>query len=172
VTAVANTRPEWANTSELLQHYHDTEWGRPVRDEQGVFERVVLESFQSGLSWSTILKKRPAFREAFDRFDPEIVARYSAADVERLMENEAIVRNRRKILAAINNAQATLQLRSKGGLGKMVWSFEHTIASHELTQTAQSRALAHELKQNGFTFVGPTTVFALMQAIGIAHLGT
>ena len=108
-------RPAWAATDPLLRDYYDTEWGMPVRDEQGMYERLSLEAFQAGLSWATILRKRPAFREVFDGFDPEQVARYGEEDVERLMGDARIVRNRAKILAAITNANATLALREKGG---------------------------------------------------------
>ena len=166
-------RPAWAATDPLLREYYDTEWGMPVRDEQGMYERLSLEAFQAGLSWATILRKRPAFREAFDGFDPEAVARYGDEDVQRLMADAGIVRNRAKILAAITNARATLALREKGGLAEFVWSFQPeetprplTLAEIPTTSPA-SRALSKALKKEGFAFVGPTTMFALMEAVGI-----
>ena len=116
-------RPVWAATDPLMQEYYDTEWGMPVRDERGLFERLSLEAFQSGLSWATILRKRPAFRAAFDDFDPDTVAAYDDRDVERLMADAGIVRNRRKIDATITNARATVALRAEGGLVDLVWSF-------------------------------------------------
>ena len=166
-------RPAWAATDPLLREYYDTEWGMPVRDEQGMYERLSLEAFQAGLSWATILRKRPAFREAFDGFDPEAVARYGDEDVQRLMADAGIVRNRAKILAAITNARATLALREKGGLAELVWSFQpeetprpRTLAEIPTTSPA-SLALSKALKKEGFAFVGPTTMFALMEAVGI-----
>ncbi|MEA1303627.1 DNA-3-methyladenine glycosylase I [Actinomyces oris] len=170
-------RPAWAATDPLLREYYDTEWGMPVRDERGVFERLSLEAFQSGLSWATILRKRPAFRNAFSGFDPEAVAGFREADVARLLADARIVRNRAKILATISNARATLHLRESddvaGGLAGLVWSFqpEATPQPHRLsdipTQSPQSAALSRELKRRGFRFVGPTTMHALMEAIGI-----
>jgi DNA-3-methyladenine glycosylase I len=166
-------RPTWAATDPLLRDYYDTEWGMPVRDEQGLFERLSLEAFQSGLSWSTILRKRPAFRAAFDGFDPDRVAAYDAADVERLMADAGIVRNRRKIEATVTNARATVALREEGGLADLVWSFRpaETPAPASYaevpTQSAESKALTKALRGKGFVFVGPTTMFALMEAVGI-----
>ena len=170
-------RPVWAATDPLLREYYDTEWGMPVRDERGVFERLSLEAFQSGLSWATILRKRPAFRDAFSGFDPEAVAGFRETDVARLLTDARIVRNRAKILATIGNARATLHLRESddvaGGLAGLVWSFqpEATPQPHRLsdipTQSPQSAALSRELKRRGFRFVGPTTMHALMEAIGI-----
>src|SRR5699024_11521148 len=116
-------RPPWASVDPLLREYYDTEWGMPVRDECGRYERISLEAFQAGLSWATILRKRPAFQDAFDGFVPEVVAEYDDRAVERLMADARIVRNRAKILAAITNARATLRLRDKGGLVDFVWSF-------------------------------------------------
>ena len=166
-------RPTWAATDPLLRAYYDGEWGMPVRDERGVFERLSLEAFQSGLSWATILRKRPAFRAAFDDFDPDRVAGYGEAEVARLMADAAIVRNRRKIESTITNAAATVALRADGGLAQLVWSFRppHTPAPRSRAEipssSAESVALTKELKRRGFRFVGPTTVFALMEAIGI-----
>lgn len=166
-------RPAWATVNEMMQHYYDTERGMPVRDERGIFERLSLEAFQAGLSWSTILRKRPAFREAFDFFDPEIVAAYTQKDVQRLLDNPGIVRHRTKIEATINNAQTTLSLRDGGGLADFVWSFQPatTPTPHTMdevpTQSPESVALASALRKDGFRFVGPTTMFALMEAVGI-----
>ena len=167
------SRPSWAAQDPLMRDYYDTEWGMPIRDEQGLFERVSLEAFQSGLSWATILRKRDNFRAAFSQFDPELVAKFTDADIERLMEDAGIVRNKRKILATINNAKATLQLREKGGLVEFVWGFkpDETPQPETLeeipTQSPESVALSKALKKEGFSFVGPTTMFALMEAIGI-----
>ena len=166
-------RPVWAASDPLLQEYYDTEWGMPVRDEQGIFERLSLEAFQSGLSWATILRKRPGFRAAFDGFDPDRVARYDGSDVERLMADAGIVRNRRKIDATITNARATVELRADGGLAELVWSFRlaetpaPSTYAEVPTTSPESVALSKELKRRGFTFVGPTTMFALMEAVGI-----
>ena len=168
-------RPAWATSDPLLREYYDTEWGMPVRDERGVFERLSLEAFQSGLSWATILRKRPAFRQAFVDFDPKAVAGFGEADVDRLLGDATIVRNRAKILATITNARATVRLRDTvdGGLAGLVWSYrpESTPRPHRFadipTQSEQSVALAGDLKRRGFRFVGPTTMYALMEAIGI-----
>ncbi|WP_268927550.1 DNA-3-methyladenine glycosylase I [Microbacterium stercoris] len=170
-------RPLWASKDPLLRAYYDTEWGMPIRDEQGLFERLCLEGFQSGLSWATILRKRPAFRAAFAGFDPDLVAAFDDSDVERLMADAGIVRNRAKILAAIGNARATVALRGTvgegGGLAELVWSFRpaqplapRTHADIP-TSSPESVALSKELKRRGFRFVGPTTMFALMEAVGI-----
>ena len=168
-------RPAWAATDPLLREYYDTEWGMPVRDERGVFERLSLEAFQSGLSWATILRKRPAFRDAFAGFDPDAVAGFGEADVDRLLADARIIRNRAKVLATITNARATVRLRDTvdGGLAGLVWSYrpESTPRPHRFadipTQSEQSVALASDLKRRGFRFVGPTTMYALMEAIGI-----
>ena len=166
-------RPPWAATDPLLRDYYDTEWGLPVRDERGMFERLSLEAFQSGLSWATILRKRPAFRAAFDGFDPDVVAGYDEVDVDRLMADAGIVRNLAKIRATIGNAAATVRLREQGGLVDFIWSFQpdDTPAPHHLheitTTSPESLALAKALRREGFSFVGPTTMFALMEAVGI-----
>lgn len=166
-------RPPWAATDPLLREYYDTEWGMPVRDEHGVFERLSLEAFQSGLSWRTVLAKRPAFRRAFADFDPEAVAGFGEDEIERLLADAGIIRNRAKILATIGNARATLQMRADGGLAAFVWSFQpertpepRTLAEVPST-SPESVALSTELRASGFRFVGPTTMFALMEAIGI-----
>ena len=166
-------RPAWAAVDPLLRDYYDTEWGMPIRDEQGLFERISLEAFQSGLSWATILRKRPAFRTAFDDFDPDRIAQYGESDVARLLEDAGIVRNRAKIRATITTAHATVWLREKGGLVDFVWSFqtEETPSPRTLaevpTRSPESLALSKALKKEGFAFVGPPTMFALMEAIGI-----
>jgi DNA-3-methyladenine glycosylase I len=166
-------RPAWAATDPLLREYYDTEWGMPVRGEQGVYERIVLEGFQAGLSWATILRKRPAFRNAFHDFHVDTVAAFTEDDVERLMQDAGIVRNRAKIRAAITNANATIELRAEGGLSDFVWSFqpEHTPSPNHVgdvpTTSPESVALSKALRKRGFAFVGPTTMFALMEAIGM-----
>jgi DNA-3-methyladenine glycosylase I len=166
-------RPAWAASDPLMQEYYDTEWGMPVRDERGMFERISLEAFQSGLSWATILRKRPAFRAAFAGFDPEAVAAFGEGDVERLMADAGIVRNRRKIDATITNARATVALREEGGLVDLVWSFRPASTpapssyAEVPTQSPESLALSKALRAKGFTFVGPTTMYALMEAVGI-----
>jgi DNA-3-methyladenine glycosylase I len=166
-------RPPWAAVDPLLQHYYDTEWGMPVRDEHGLFERLSLEAFQSGLSWATILRKRDAFREAFRGFDPDVVAACDEKDVDRLLGDERIIRNRAKILATINNAAATVRLREDGGLAALIWSFQphatpapRTVADIPTTSD-ESLALSKALRKRGFVFVGPTTMYALMEATGI-----
>jgi DNA-3-methyladenine glycosylase I len=166
-------RPSWASRDPLLRDYYDTEWGMPIRDERGLFERLSLEAFQSGLSWATILRKRPAFREAFADFVPDRVAAFDDADVARLMADAGIVRNRRKIDATIVNARATVALREHGGLADLIWSFRPdttpspTTMADVPTVSTESKALARELRLRGFSFVGPTTMFALMEAVGI-----
>jgi DNA-3-methyladenine glycosylase I len=173
-------RPTWASVDPLLMEYYDTEWGMPVRDEQGMYERICLEGFQSGLSWATILRKRPAFRAAFAGFDPDVVAEFTDADVERLMGDAGIVRNRAKIRAAITNARATVALREEGGLVDLVWSFKPSDTprprdhSELPTVSEESVGLSKALRKKGFAFVGPTTMYALMEAVGIidTHLMT
>lgn len=166
-------RPRWAVTSEAYRHYYDTEWGMPVTDERGVFERLSLEAFQAGLSWATILAKRDAFRRAFANFDPDAVAGFDDTDADRLLADAGIVRNRRKIEATIGNARATVALRRDEGLAVLVWSFQPDVtgAPQRLadipTTSPQAIALSRTLKARGFRFVGPTTMYALMQAIGL-----
>ncbi|MBO9047667.1 DNA-3-methyladenine glycosylase I [Curtobacterium flaccumfaciens pv. flaccumfaciens] len=166
-------RPVWASSDELLRDYYDTEWGMPVHDERGVFERLSLEAFQSGLSWRTILAKRPAFRAAFADFDADTVAAFGEDDVARLMADAGIVRNRAKILATITNANATIALRQDGGLADFVWSFrpattpEPRSYAEVPTKSDNSLALSKALRKRGFAFVGPTTMYALMEALGI-----
>ncbi len=170
----------WTTTDPLYNAYHDEEWGRPVRDERGLYERLCLEGFQSGLSWLTILRKREAFREAFAGFDPERVAEFDETDVQRLLRDAGIVRHRGKIEASIANARATLALRADTPLEELFWSFAP--AHHAIPQTPadwqastpESVALARALRKSGFRFVGPTTVYAAMQACGVVndHLAT
>ncbi|ROQ39461.1 DNA-3-methyladenine glycosylase I [Frondihabitans sp. PhB188] len=167
------SRPIWASTDPVLQAYYDTEWGMPVRDERGLFERLSLEAFQSGLSWATILKKRENFRAAFRDFDPEVVAAFDDDDRARLMADAGIVRNRLKVDATIDNARAVIALRDEGGLVDLVWSFRPEVTPEPLTladiptTSPESVALSKALKKKGFRFVGPTTMFALMEATGI-----
>jgi DNA-3-methyladenine glycosylase I len=166
-------RPAWAAVDPMLREYYDTEWGMPVRDEQGLYERISLEAFQAGLSWATILRKRPAFRSAFAGFRPDVVAAFTERDVERLLADPGIVRNRAKIRAAITNANATIALRRRGGLVDLVWSFrpdttpEPRTPDDIPTQSPESVALSKALREAGFAFVGPTTMYALMEAVGI-----
>jgi DNA-3-methyladenine glycosylase I len=171
----------WPTSDQLYVAYHDEEWGRPVADERGLYERLCLEGFQSGLSWLTILRKREGFRRAFAAFDPERVARFGARDVERLLADAGIVRHRGKIEAAIANARATLALRESGTpLHELVWTHRperHAVprtTGDWLARTPESVALSQRLKQAGFRFVGPTTVWAAMQACGVVndHLAT
>lgn len=169
----------WPTTDPLDIAYHHEEWGRPKTDERGLYEKLVLEGFQSGLSWATILRKREGFRRAFAGFGPDAVAAFGPADVERLVADAAIVRHQGKIEAAIANARATVALREDGGLPALVWAHrpEPGPAPRAFAdvpaQTEASRALAQALRARGFSFVGPTTMYALMQACGLVndHLG-
>ncbi len=166
-------RPSWAMSTPLMKNYYDEEWGVPVVDEHGVFERLALEAFQAGLSWRTVLEKRDAFREVFFDFDPEKVAQLDERASARLMNDDRIIRNRLKIVATIHNAACTLRLRDEGGLHHFVWSFQPMVTPvpHSLaaipTQDETSVALAKSLKKKGFKFVGPTTMYAMMEAIGM-----
>ncbi len=166
-------RCPWCLGSPEYLAYHDTEWGRPIRDDQGMFERICLEAFQSGLSWLTILRKRQNFRAAFRDFDIETVACFGPADVARLLADAGIVRNRAKIEAAIVNARAAGRLPE--GLAAVVWRFAGGQASPPGTMadipasTPQSRALSRELKQHGFVFTGPVTAYATLQACGAVN---
>jgi DNA-3-methyladenine glycosylase I len=170
----------WESTDPAYNRYHDDEWGRPVVDERGLYERFCLEGFQSGLSWLTILRKREAFRAAFAGFDPERVAEFGDPDVERLLADAGIVRHRGKIEAAIANAHATLALRAAGRtLPEVVWAYRTDDPAPRTrddwrSTTPESEALSKELRKAGFRFVGPTTVYAAMQACGIVndHLAT
>jgi len=167
----------WATSDPQYLAYHDKEWGRPVTDERGLFERLCLEGFQSGLSWLTILRKRENFRSAFAAFDPERVARFGERDVERLLGDAGIVRHRGKIEAAIANARGTVALREAGTpLEELVWSHRPKTAraapkslEDAPPATPESASLSKELKRAGFRFVGPTTVYAAMQACGVVN---
>jgi DNA-3-methyladenine glycosylase I len=166
----------WADSAAEYRAYHDSEWGLPVADDRRLFEKLSLEGFQSGLSWLTILRKRDAFRRAFLGFDFARVATFDEDDVARLLDDASIVRHRGKIEAVINNAQRAVELvADEGSLGHFLWSYEPERRSGELKQgdlqsvTDQSRALARELKRRGWRFVGPTTVHAFMQAMGLVN---
>ncbi|QNP58118.1 DNA-3-methyladenine glycosylase I [Paenacidovorax monticola] len=173
-------RCAWCRATPLYRHYHDHEWGFPVADERRLFEKICLEGFQSGLSWLTILNKREAFRAGFAGFDAEQVARFGEADVARLLADAGIVRHRGKIESTINNARRLLELRAEfGSLAHYVWRYEPapherperlTIeAARALTATAASTAMSKDLKKRGWSFVGPTTVYAFMQAMGLVN---
>jgi DNA-3-methyladenine glycosylase I len=173
---VTEPRRCWSTADPAYVEYHDREWGRPVTDERGLYERLCLEGFQSGLSWLTILRKRPAFRAAFAGFDPETVARFGERDVKRLLGDAGIVRHRGKIEAAIANARATLALREAGTpLPQLVWSHRPANGHAPRTpadwqaSTPESAALSKQLRAAGFRFVGPTTVYATMQACGVVN---
>jgi DNA-3-methyladenine glycosylase I len=168
----------WSISAPENVAYHDDEWGRPVTDDARLYEKLCLEGFQSGLSWLTILRKRERFREAFAGFDPERVARFGKRDVERLMRDAGIVRHRGKIEAAIANARATLEVQEAGGsLAALMWSFEPARRGRRVPErlgdlasvTPESKALAAALRRFGFRFVGPTTAFAAMQALGLVN---
>ena len=166
-------RCPWALSAPDYLAYHDEEWGRAITDDNGIFERLTLEAFQSGLSWLTILRKRPSFRSAFAGFDVAAVAAFDETDRERLLGDAGIVRNRAKIDAALTNARAALEV--DGGLAALVWGFAPKARPAPRTladvpaQTEESKALAKELRRRGFVFVGPTTLYALMQAAGLVN---
>jgi DNA-3-methyladenine glycosylase I len=170
----------WGASTPEYAAYHDSEWGFPVDEDRRLFEKLCLEGFQSGLSWLTILRKRESFRRAFANFDFEQVARFGAKDVERLLGDASIVRHRGKIEATMNNAQRAVELvDEEGSLAAYVWRFEPEAASRpkrltwdalmEMSQTPESQALAKDLKKRGWRFVGPTTVYAFMQAMGLVN---
>ena len=175
-------RCAWCVSDPQYMKYHDTEWGKPVTDDQKLYEKLCLEGFQAGLSWLTILRKRENFREAFQGFDPEIVAKFTSRDITRLMKNEGIVRNRMKIEATIANAKATLRVQDElDSLSTLIWSFApqkpkrapRTLSDIPAT-SPESVALSKELLKRGFKFVGPTTMYAAMQSLGLVndHLAT
>ncbi|MBB2200877.1 DNA-3-methyladenine glycosylase I [Gluconacetobacter tumulisoli] len=167
------TRCRWAETDPLLRAYHDAEWGVPVRDSRALWEMLVLEGFQAGLSWLIVLRRREGFRRAFRGFDPEIVARFDAADVERLMADPGIIRARAKIEATIGNARAYLAMRDGGeAFSDFAWSMVpdapvRNTTGQVLAQSPQSLAMSKVLKARGFKFVGPVIVYAWMQAVGM-----
>ena len=170
-------RCAWSGEDREYRRYHDEEWGVPLHGDRPLFEKICLEGFQAGLSWITILRKRPRFRQVFHDFEPEAVARMDGDDVERLMDDTGIIRNRAKIIATIENAQAVVALQERDGQGaldRLVWSFpdERTasapVSLDEIpTRSASSMALARALRKAGFRFVGPTTMYALQQSAGI-----
>jgi DNA-3-methyladenine glycosylase I len=174
------TRCVWCRATAEYQRYHDHEWGLPVHEDTRLFEKICLEGFQAGLSWLTILKKREAFRRAFAGFDMDAVAAFENADIQRLLLDAGIVRHRAKIVSTINNARHAQDLRREfGSLGAYFWRFEpgpdarpHQITRHTLsgvTTSAQSIALSKDLRQRGWSFVGPTTLYAFMQAMGLVN---
>lgn len=174
------TRCFWGASDPLYVPYHDHEWGFPVADDLRLFEKLCLEGFQAGLSWLTILRKREQFRAAFRGFDPVAVARLNRRSVDRLLRDPGIVRHRGKIESTLNNARRTLEVRDEfGSFAAYVWGFEPerrsrprrmTLAAlRRLTESAESRALARDLHRRGFTFVGPTTAYAFMQAMGLVN---
>lgn len=173
-------RCAWCGDDPLYVKYHDEEWGRPQLDDVRLFEKICLEGFQSGLSWLTILRKREHFRAAFEGFAPAVVARFGASDVTRLLNDSGIVRHRGKIVSAINNAARALELQAEfGSLAAYAWSWEPPRAERpaEVTwdvlktmpTTATSTAMSKDLKRRGWTFVGPTTIYAFMQAMGLVN---
>ena len=170
-------RCAWSGDDVEYRRYHDEEWGVPLHGDRPLFEKICLEGFQAGLSWITILRKRPRFRELFHGFDLEAVAAMDADDVDRLMDDTGIIRNRGKILATIGNAQAALALRERdgeGALDRLVWSFEEEAPADRVVRPADvpastpaSLALSKALRAAGFRFVGPTTMYALLQSAGV-----
>jgi len=176
--AIPIIRCPWANGSDLYAAYHDDEWGVPIHDDRRFFEFLILEGAQAGLSWSTILNKREAYRKAFEGFDPARIARFESSRIERLMSNAGIVRNRLKIGSAIANARAFIELqRECGSFDSYVWEVvggkpivnRHRSLSTVPTRTAQSDALSKDLSKRGFRFVGPTIMYAFMQATGLVN---
>ena len=171
-------RCPWPGTDPLYVAYHDEEWGVPERDDRALFEKLVLDGFQAGLAWITILRKRDAFRRAFDEFRPEKIARYTPKKIERLMQDEGIVRNRMKIEGAVSSARAWLDVMDKGpGFSSLLWDFvdcapldqRRSNMNEILAETEVSRAMSKELKARGFKFCGPTIVYAFMQATGMVN---
>ena len=170
-------RCSWCGTDPVYVAYHDDEWGVPERDSQALFEKLLLDGFQAGLSWITILRKREAFRAAFDRFDPAKIARYGTAERERLMADSGIVRNRAKIDASVGNAIAYLAIEEKQGFAPYLWGFldgkpiqnAFRGAGEIPPETPRARTISKDLQQRGFKFVGPTIVYAFMQAVGMVN---
>ena len=168
-------RCPWAGYDPLYVAYHDTEWGKPERDGRALFEKLILDGFQAGLSWITILRKRDAFRDAFDGFDPQRMARYDGGRVQQLMRNDGIVRNRAKIEGAVLSARAWIEIESAEGFSTYLWRFVDNAPivndfgrmSEAPTQTPLSKIIAGDLKMRGFRFCGPTIVYAFMQAVGM-----
>jgi DNA-3-methyladenine glycosylase I len=169
-------RCRWGSTDERYRDYHDTEWGRPVTDERGLYERLCLEAMQSGLSWALILRKRDEIRAALAGFDPDAVAAFTSKDVDALLHDPRVIRNRRKLEAIVQNARATVAARVEQPLEELVWSFRPPPPRRPPRSyadipslTDESKQLAKELKGRGFAFVGPTTVYATMQAAGLVN---
>jgi DNA-3-methyladenine glycosylase I len=169
---------DWRQADPLMIDYHDREWGVPIHDDRRLFEFLILEGAQAGLSWSTVLRKRARYREVFDGFDPGAVARYGEADIERLLADPGIIRNRQKIRAAVSNARAVLEIQAEfGSFDKLIWQFvggrpriNRWRDSRELPAvTAESEVMSRELKRRGFGFVGPTICYAFMQAVGMVN---
>lgn len=172
------SRCQWPGNDELYIHYHDTEWGVPLTGDQEMFERICLEGFQAGLSWITILKRREGFRKAFKNFDIKKVAKFSESDIERLMNDPGIIRNRAKIVSAIKNANLVLEMSKAGeSLSEVIWQFAPPAKKRTspaknfewLATSPESEAISKELRSRGFGFVGPTTMYALMQSIGMIN---
>ena len=172
------SRCQWPGNDELYIHYHDTEWGVPLSGDQEMFERICLEGFQAGLSWITILKRREGFRKAFKNFDVKQVAKFSESDIERLMNDPGIIRNRAKIVSAIKNANLVLEMGKTGeSLSEVLWQFAPPAKRRTspaknfewLATSPESEAISKELRSRGFGFVGPTTMYALMQSIGMIN---
>jgi DNA-3-methyladenine glycosylase I len=168
-------RCAWGDGDDLYRRYHDDEWGRPVTDERGLYEKLSLECLQSGLSWALILRKREGIREAFAGFDPDVVAGFGPPEVDQLLTDARVIRNRRKLEAIVQNAQATVAMRDEQPLAELMWSYRRLSqpapkSYADMTPTTpESKELAKELKKCGFVFVGPTTVYSTMQAVGIVN---
>jgi DNA-3-methyladenine glycosylase I len=168
-------RCAWGGADETYRAYHDREWGRPVTDERGLYEKLCLECLQSGLSWALILRKRDGIRDALARFDPDAVAAFGAEEIEQLLQDTRVIRNRQKLEAIVRNARATVAMRGETPLPEFVWSFRpkrrRAPRGYEdmASLTEESTALAKELKRRGFAFVGPTTAYSTMQAVGLVN---
>lgn len=172
----SQVRCGWAGTDPLYIDYHDEEWGRPVTSDARLYEKLCLEGFQAGLAWITVLRKRERFREVFHNFDPVLVSKMTAYDVERLLGDPGIIRHRGKIESTINNAKRTLEIAEAfGSFAAYIWGFEPVdaegpvLAGQIPAETAASKALSKDLRRRGFTFVGPTTCYAFMQAMGLVN---
>ena len=167
---MTKTRCSWAGPDEIYIKYHDEEWGIPTHDDRELFEMLVLESFQAGLSWITILKKRQNFKKAFDDFDVEKVAGYGESKISELLENEGIIRHKRKIASAINNAQVFIEIQNEfGSFDSYIWSFTdgEIIKAEYLTESDLSKEISKDLKKRGMKFVGPTIIYSYLESIGI-----
>ena len=168
-------RCRWGSTDELYRAYHDGEWGRPVTDERGLYEKLCLEGLQSGLSWALILRKRDGIRAALADFEPDAVAAFGNKEIEALLNDSRVIRNRRKLESIVQNARATVALRGERPLPELVWSFRPKTSpaprsyADMASLTEESKQLAKELKREGFVFVGPTTVYSTMQSVGLVN---